>query len=91
MLKKRIGEDTDLFNVTFSGDLGEEYIQYINEARPYIGENLYNDLHKIVEENRRKESDNTIPVDMITGVLEDSPELQKVIQKLEEIEKKAKN
>ena len=86
-IKGRIGKETELENMIFAGELNEKAIQVMDEARPYIIEFAYNYLQKIIEKNKGVPHDYTVPQGMITGVLEDSPELQKIIQKLEKIEK----
>ena len=90
-IKGQINKETKLENVIFSGELSEESIRAIDEAKPYIREPSYNRLQKIFEGSKGFPSSNAISEDVITGELEDSPELQKIIQKLEELERRKAN
>ena len=87
-IRERIGENTELRDVIIAGELEEVSIQAINRAKPYIGEYAYNRLQEIIEKNKGVPVGYTVTEGMMMGVLEDSEELQKIIEKLVEIEKK---
>ena len=86
-IKKRIGKDTKLENLVFAGEISEEVIKAIDEARPYIKEPIYNRLQDIIKKNEGVSHDCTIPEGVNTGVLENSKELRQTIQKLKKLEK----
>ena len=87
-IKGRVGKETELENVNFAGELNKESIEDIDEAKPNIEKDIYNYPQEIIEKNKGVPLNYTILGGMKTGVLEDSPELQQTIQKLEEIEKR---
>ena len=83
-LSKRIGKDTELNNIVFSGEVSTKAIAAIESAKPYL--NDYNEiLEKIITDNKGKEPTNKpLPEGIIIGVLEDSEEIQAIIDKLKQ-------
>ena len=83
-LSERIGKDTELNNIVFNGEVSIEAVAAIESAKPYL--NDYNEiLEKIITDNKGKEPTNKpLPKGIITGVLEDSKEIQAIIDKLKQ-------
>ncbi len=81
MLEKRIGKNTELDNMIFAGALDNETIQIIELARAYLDNIWYERIQEIIKENEGKKFDYKLPKGIITGVLEDSEEMQAIIAK----------
>ena len=60
--------------------------------KKYLSESLYEDLQTIIKDNKSKEPKYGTPEDCITGILENSEQLQSIIEKdwkkLEQLNKK---
>ena len=80
-LVERIAKDTALDNVVFAGVLDEAAIESIESAKDYLGDKWYQEMQKIIKENAGKAISNTLPEGIITGVLEDSAQMQAIIAK----------
>ncbi len=65
-LANRIGKDTELHNLVFVGDISKEVIQNIESAKQYLGDPWYQNMQNIIEDNKGKESDNTLPGCVVT-------------------------
>ena len=87
-LKKRIEEETELKEeVQFEGPLDELVIKPIEKVKQYLSADWYKEMEAIIKEHANKEVSYAMPEGIITGVLEDSDELQAIIKELEAIEK----
>ena len=90
--KNRIGKETELKTMQFAGELDEEAIENIEEAKNYLGDRWYQKMQKIIEENKGKKADYTIPEGIITDRLADNAEnraiAEKNWEKLEKIKEK---
>ncbi len=91
----RIGKNTELENMLFSGKLDEKTIASIEAAKKYLSTDWHQKIQKIIYRNKDKEPDYTIPEDIITGILEDNEENQAIAEKnwekLKQIQKNKKN
>lgn len=91
-LKGRINKDTELQDVLFVGNFTEQDIKEAKEMKDF-DHSLYTKLTNILQRNKNKEfsnrlEDGKLPEGIITGVLEDSKEIQKTIK---DINKKTMN
>ena len=76
----------------FAGELSKEAIENIEEAKNHLGDKWYQIMQEIIEENKGKKADYTIPKGIITGELADNAEnraiAEKNWEKLAQIQKK---
>ena len=72
--KNRIGKKTELKNMQFVGKLTKEVIENIESAKNYLDDRWYQKMQEIIEENKDKEADYTIPKGIKTGKLADNAE-----------------
>ena len=79
--KDRIGKKTELKNMQFAGELSKEAIEKIEAAKNYLDDKWYQKMQKIIEENKDKEADYTIPKGIITGELADNAENRAIAEK----------
>ena len=91
-LSSRIGEETKFEVLRLEGEITENVIKNIENAKKYLSESWYEDLQTIIKDNKSKEPKYGTPKDCTTGILEDSKELQAIIKKdwkkLEQLNKK---
>ena len=80
--RERIGKDTDLTNVIFAGAINKDAIEGIKKAKQYLSEKWYEKMEKIIKDNKNKEISHALPPGIITGKLEDSEEIQKIIKEI---------
>ena len=87
-----IGKKTKLKKMQFAGELSKEAIENIEEAKNHLGDKWYQIMQEIIEENKGKKADYTIPKGIITGELADNAEnraiAEKNWEKLAQIQKK---
>ena len=76
-----IGKKTKLENMQFAGELDEEAIENIEEAKNHLGDKWYQIMQEIIEENKGKKADYTIPKGIITGKLADNAENRAIAEK----------
>ena len=90
--KNLIGKKTELQTMQFAGELTKEVIEKIEAAKNYLDDEWYQKMQEIIEENKGKEAEYTIPEGIITGELEDNEEnraiAEKNWEKLKQIQKK---
>jgi hypothetical protein len=88
-LSSRIGEDTEFETLQLEGKIDKDVIKNIENAKKYL--NKFR-LQRIIQDNKSKEAKYGVPKNCITGILEDSKELQAIIEKdwkkLEQLNKK---
>ena len=89
-IRGQIDKEIEFEYVTFVDNLSNISVEAIKQAKPYIRGDFYHRMQEIIKKNEGAIDDYTIPDYMKerVGVLKDSPELQKIIQKLEEIERR---
>ena len=79
--KNRIGKETELKTMQFAGELDEEAIEKIEAAKNYLDDKWYQKMQEIIEENKGKEADYTIPEGIKTGKLADNAENRAIAEK----------
>ncbi|WP_180323874.1 pentapeptide repeat-containing protein [bacterium endosymbiont of Bathymodiolus sp. 5 South] len=88
----RIDKNTEFETLQLEGEIAENVIKNIENAKKYLSELWYEDLQTIIKDNKSKEPKYGTPKDCTTGILEDSKELQAIIKKdwkkLEQLNKK---
>ena len=88
-LSSRIGEETKFEVLRLEGEIAENVIKNIENAKKYL--NKFG-LQRIIQDNKGKEPKYGTPEDCITGILENSEQLQAIIKKdwkkLEQLNKK---
>ena len=91
-LSSRIGEETKFEVLRLEGEITENVIKNIENAKKYLSESLHEDLQTIIEDNTGKKAKYGTPKGCITGILENSEQLQAIIKKdwkkLEQLNKK---
>ncbi len=86
-LTDRIHKPTNLINIITNGELSDDVVKNIETAKPYCSEEWYDHMQEIITQNKGKERILGEPAGIITGILEDSPEIRKIIEELEELKK----
>jgi transcription termination factor NusB len=75
----------------FEGEIDEDIIENIENAKNYLNDFRYEEIQEIIKDNTAKKHDGT-PEDCATGILENSEQLQSIIEKdwkkLEQLNKK---
>ena len=72
----------------FAGKLTKEAIKNIEAAKNYLNVAWYQEMQEIIEENKGKKADYTIPEGIITGELADNAENRAIAEKnWEELER----
>ncbi len=88
-LSSRIGKETEFETLQLKGEIAENVIKNIENAKKYL--NKFG-LQRIIQDNKGKEPKYGTPEDCITGILENSEQLQAIIKKdwkkLEQLNKK---
>ncbi|SSC09256.1 hypothetical protein [bacterium endosymbiont of Bathymodiolus sp. 5 South] len=73
------------------GEIDEDIIENIENAKNYLNDFKYEEIQEIIKDNTAKKHDGT-PEDCTTGILENSEQLQSIIEKdwkkLEQLNKK---
>ena len=92
--KNRIGKETELKTMQFVGELTKEAIENIEAAKNHLNAEWYQKMQKIIDENKGKMRDDTIPKEIITGKLADNAENRAIAEEnweeLERINKEKK-
>ena len=92
--KDRIGKETELKTMKFAGELDEEAIEKIEEAKNHLDDRWYQKMQEIIEKNKGKKDDYTIPEGIKKGKLADNAENRAIAkenwEELEKINKKKK-
>ena len=92
--KDRIGKETELKTMKFAGELDEEAIEKIEEAKNHLDDRWYQKMQEIIEKNKGKKDDYTIPEGIKKGKLADNAENRAIAaknwKKLAQIKKKKK-
>ena len=90
--KNRIGKETELETLQFAGELDEEVIEKIEEAKNYLSAEWYQKMQEIIKDNKGKKADYTIPEGIITDELADNTENRAIAEEnweeLAQIQKK---
>ena len=90
-LSSRIGENTEFIFLQLEGEIDEDIIENIENAKNYLNIE-YEDIQEIIKDNKSKEPKYGTPEGCTTGILENSEELQTIIEKdwekLEQLNKK---
>ncbi|VVH56486.1 hypothetical protein BAZOLSSOX_1533 [uncultured Gammaproteobacteria bacterium] len=79
-LENRIGKNTEL-NITFKGRIDENTIKIIENSKSYLSDFWYQNMQKIIRDNEGLNPNYHVPNGCITGILEDSEEIQAIINK----------
>ena len=79
--KDRIGKKTELKTMQFTGELDPRAIKKIEAAKNHLDAAWYQKMQKIIEENKDKEADYTIPKGIITEELADNAENRAIAEK----------
>jgi uncharacterized protein YjbI with pentapeptide repeats len=91
-LSSRIGEDTEFETLQLEGKIDKDVIKNIENAKNYFSDSKYRVIQAIIQYNKSKEPKYGTPEDCITGILENSEQLQSIIEKdwekLEQLNKK---
>ena len=86
--KDRIGKETELKTMKFAGELDEEAIEKIEEAKNHLDDRWYQKMQEIIEKNKGKKADYTIPEGIKKGKLADNAENRAIAEaNWEELEK----
>ena len=76
----------------FAGELNKEAIKKIEAAKNHLGDKWYHKMQKIIEENKGKKAEYTIPEGIITDELADNTENRAIAEEnweeLAQIQKK---
>ena len=87
-LSSRIGKETEFETLQLEGEIAEDVIKNIENSKNYLDDYI----QTIIEDNTGKKAKYGTPKDCTTGILEDSKELQAIIEKdwkkLEQLNKK---
>ena len=90
--KDRIGKETELKTMQFAGELTKEVIENIEAAKNYLSDAWYQKMQKIIEENKGKTAEYTIPEGIKKGKLADNAENRAIAkenwEELAQIQKK---
>ena len=78
---KLIGKETELKTMQFVGELTKEAIENIEAAKNYLDDKWYQKMQEIIEENKGKDAEDTIPEGIITGKLADNAENRAIAEK----------
>ena len=91
-LSSRIGENTEFIFLQLEGEIDEDIIENIENAKNYLNDFKYEEIQEIIKDNTGKKTRYGTPEDCITGILENSEQLQAIIkkdwEKLEQLNKK---
>ena len=92
--KDLIGKETELKTMQFVGELTKEAIENIEAAKNHLDDTWYQKMQEIIEENKGKVADYTIPEGIKTDELADNAENRAIAEKnweeLERINKEKK-
>jgi hypothetical protein len=80
-LEDRIGKNTELKTLRSEGEIDEMAVKAIEDAKQYLSGSWYEKMQTIIKDNINKSNKCYTPEGMITGTLEDSNELQAIINK----------
>ena len=79
--KNRIGKETELKTMQFVGELTKEAIENIEAAKNHLDDTWYQKMQKIIETNKGKVADYTIPEGIKTDELADNAENRAIAEK----------
>ena len=79
--KDRIGKKTELKTMQFAGELSKEAIEKIEEAKNHLDDRWYQKMQEIIEKNKGKKDDYTIPEGIKKGKLADNAENRAIAEK----------
>ena len=86
--KNLIGKETELKTMQFVGELTKEAIENIEAAKNHLDDTWYQKMQDIIEENKGKVADYTIPEGIKTDELADNAENRAIAEKnWEELER----
>jgi hypothetical protein len=71
-LSSRIGENTEFIFLQLEGEIDEDIIENIENAKNYLGDLKYEKIQEIIKDNTGKKTRYGTPEDCITGILENS-------------------
>ena len=79
--KDRIGKKTELKTMQFAGELDLRAIENIEAAKNHLDAAWYQEMQEIIETNKGKKTDYTIPKGIITEELADNAENRAIAEK----------
>ncbi|VVH63987.1 pentapeptide repeat-containing protein [bacterium endosymbiont of Bathymodiolus sp. 5 South] len=78
-LSSRVGKNTEFIFLQLEGEIDEDIIENIENAKNYL--NDFKEIQEIIKDNTGKKTRYGTPEDCITGILENSEQLQSIIEK----------